>query len=209
MPGVPLGNYIVMILASLTFMIQFLFDSQQQYLGHLVLQDWSAREMFGYMWLHTGLFHIICNLVLLWVFGRHVCQRLGNANYIFTYVILGFASAVVHMGYDGRPAIGASGAIMGILGVHIVLCFGRLSPAGPWVILVWFLLNLTVGILRSSPAANLAHVGGFFAGSVLAAALILLNVVEFNTDPSTPDAPAPCHATARSARRDAEPHLLQ
>jgi len=172
-----------MLLASTTFMLQFLFDGKQQYLSGLILQDWSFLGIAGHLWLHTGLIHVTSNLVVLWIFGWHVCRRMGNANYILAYFIVGLASAVVHIVYDGRPAIGASGAIMGILGLHVVLCFNRFGVLGPWIILVWYLLNIAGGVFQATPTAYMAHVGGFLAGIILAWSLIFLNVVEPEEQP--------------------------
>ncbi len=180
---VPLGNYALMLLASTTFMLQFLFDSRQQYLSGLILQDWSFLGIVGHLWLHTGLLHVTSNLVVLWVFGRHVCRRMGSANYILAYFVVGLASAVAHIIYDGRPAIGASGAIMGILGLHVVLCFNRFGVLGPWIILVWYLLNIAGGALQATPMAYMAHVGGFLGGIFLAWTLVILNVVEREDQP--------------------------
>ncbi|MBN2270958.1 MAG: rhomboid family intramembrane serine protease [Sedimentisphaerales bacterium] len=180
---VPFGNCVLMLLASTTFMLQFLFDDKQQYLSGLILQNWSFLGIVGHLWLHTGLIHITSNLVVLWIFGRHVCQRMGNANYILAYFIVGLASAAVHIVYDGRPAIGASGAIMGILGLYVVLCFKRFGVLGPWIILVWYLLNVAGGVLQATPAAHMAHVGGFLGGIILAWSLVILNVVEREEQP--------------------------
>ena len=174
----PVGNYAIMLLASTTFMLQFVYDGNQQYLTGLILQDWSFKAIVGHMWLHAGLAHIVSNLVILWIFGRRVCLKIGSANYILAYLFVGLASGIVHIIYDGRPAIGASGAIMGILGMHVVLCFDRFSLLGPWIIMVWYLLNLTVGILDASATAYFAHVGGFLSGTILAFSLVLLNVVK-------------------------------
>lgn len=182
-PGIPVGNYIVIILASITFMMQFLYDASGLYLNGLILQHWSLQAIFGHMWLHTGLVHVISNLVILWIFGRHVCLRMGNANYVIAYLLVGFASAVVHVAFDGRPAIGASGATMGILGLHVVFCFNRFGTLGPWIIFIWYMLNLTAGVVGASAATHLAHAGGFCGGLVLAAILILLNIVECEEDP--------------------------
>lgn len=178
MRHLPVGNYIIMVLATVTFAIQFIYDYKQQYLNGLILDRWTLSAVLGYMWLHGNLFHIICNLILLWIFGRQVCLRVGNTNYPFAYIFVGVASAITHMLYDGRPAIGASGAIMGILGMHLIICYKQYSPAGPWIILVWFLLNLSAGITGYFPTAYMAHAGGFFAGMVLANVLLLLDVVE-------------------------------
>ena len=188
MSDIPLGNYVIMLLVTITFMLQFLYDSNQQYLTGLILQDWSITGIVGHLWLHTGLIHIISNLIVLWIFGRYVCAKMGNANYILAYFLVGLISAVVHLMYDGRPAIGASGAVMGVLGLHAVLCFNRFSILGPWVVLVWYLLNVTVGVLEATPTAHLAHAGGFIGGIIIASALIRLKIVQRESKPAKPPA---------------------
>ena len=188
MSDIPLGNYVIMLLVTITFMLQFLYDSNQQYLTGLILQDWSITGIVGHLWLHTGLIHIISNLIVLWIFGRYVCAKMGNANYILAYFLVGLISAVVHLMYDGRPAIGASGAVMGVLGLHAVLCFNRFSILGPWIVLVWYLLNITVGALEASPTAHLAHAGGFIGGIIIASALIRLKIVQRESKPAKPPA---------------------
>jgi membrane associated rhomboid family serine protease len=180
----PAGNYIVMLLVTVSFAIQMAGDPKQQYLNGLILDHFSWLALFGYMWLHMSGVHVVGNLITLWIFGRRVSLKVGNANYPLIYVMLGMAAAGVHLLYDGRPTIGASGAIMGVLGMHVVLCFRRLSPAGPWLVLLWFLLNLTAGIIGGYPTTYMAHVGGFVAGILMANALILLKVADCDeTDP--------------------------
>lgn len=174
----PAGNYIVIALATVTFAIQMYGDPKAQYLNGLVLDHVSLAAFFGYMWLHMSPIHVVGNLITLWIFGRHVSLKVGNANYPLAYVCLGFAAAAVHLAYDGRPTIGASGAIMGILGMHVVLCFRRLGVLGPWLVLVWFLLNLTAAIAGRYPTTYVAHVGGFVAGIILANLLILFRVAD-------------------------------
>jgi len=180
----PWGNLLVMSLMTVTFAIQFTCDSQQRYLGGLVLGQWTFPSLFGYMWLHVGPLHIFFNLLVLWVFGRQVCLKVGNAAFISAFVFLGLAAALVHMLYDGRPAIGASGAIMGVLGMGSVLCFNRLSPAGPWIILAWFILTLTLGAIDLHETAYLAHAGGFLAGIALANILLLFRAADARQVPS-------------------------
>jgi len=181
--AIPLGNYIIMLVAALFFMIQFNFDPNQKYLGGLILTGWSFPAMAGYLWLHTGFVHVISNLVTLWIFGRHVCRRMGTLNYIVAYLFAGFTSAVFHIMFDGRPAIGASGAIMGVLGLHVVLCYNRFGALGPWLVLVWYLANILAGVLEASTAAHMAHVGGFLGGILLALLLVLFKVVEPEAKP--------------------------
>jgi len=181
----PAGNYTVMLLATVTFAIQMAGDPRQQCLNGLILDHLSFRALLGHMWLHMSGIHIVGNLLTLWIFGRHVSLKIGNAAYPLVYVALGFAAAAVHMFYDGRPTIGASGAIMGVLGLHVVLCFRRLSPAGPWLVLIWFLLNLTAAIIGNYPTTYVAHVGGFVAGILMANALIVLKVAKCDESDQT------------------------
>ena len=174
----PIGNYIVIVLAVITFAVQFTYDCKQQYLSGLILTSWSASALASHMWLHASILHILCNMVFLWVFGRDVCLKIGNAYYPIVYFILGIFSGIAHIFYDGRPAIGASGAIFGILGMYLVLCFRHFSGAGPWIILIWFLLNLAGGVTSYLPMAYYSHLGGFLAGIILASFLVWLNAVD-------------------------------
>jgi membrane associated rhomboid family serine protease len=75
--------------------------------------------------------HIVGNLITLWIFGRHVSLKISDASYVLSFIVLGMAAAAVHVCYDGRPTIGASGAIMGVLGMHVVLCFRKFGVLGP------------------------------------------------------------------------------
>ena len=172
------GNDIVMVLMAIIFALQFTYDPDAQYLRGLVLEHLSLPGLLGYMWLHTDILHIVSNLIMLWIVGRCVCAKIGNANYFLVYLAVGTAAAIVHCAYDGRPVIGASGSIMGIVGMYVVLRFRRFSPAGPWIILVWFLLSVTCGIVSSSPIAYLAHCGGFVAGIVLVSLLMFFGIIQ-------------------------------
>jgi len=174
----PSGNYIVIMLATVTFAIQMLGDPKQQYLNGFVLKNLTFSSMFGYMWLHMSILHMVGNLITLWIFGRYVSLKVSDASYVLSFIVLGIAAATVHVYYDGRPTIGASGAIMGILGMHVVLCFRQFGILGPWLILIWFLLNLTAGIIGSYPTTYMAHAGGFLAGMFLATMLIIFKVAK-------------------------------
>lgn len=174
----PSGNYVVIMLATVTFTIQMLGDPRQEYLNGLILRNLTFTSMFGYMWLHMSMPHIVGNLITLWIFGRHVSLKISDASYVLSFFILGIAAATVHVYYDGRPTIGASGAIMGVLGMHVVLCFRQLGVLGPWLILCWFLLDITAGVIGGNPITYMAHAGGFLAGMFLATILIILRIAK-------------------------------
>ena len=182
----PYANYLVMIAIIAVFVLQKTCPEERT--EPFVLAGWSARGLLGYMWLHGGYLHIIFNLIFLWVFGNAVCAKIGNVLYLPVYVVAGLLAAVVHLTFDVRMAVGASGAIFGIIGIYLVLypynsikCFfwflayiRRFSIAGFWIIILWVALNLLGAISGyTGGAAYFAHIGGFVGGVVLA--IILVN----------------------------------
>jgi membrane associated rhomboid family serine protease len=146
--------------------------------------------LFTAMFLHANLFHLVSNLWFLWVFGDNVEDRLGHGRYFLFYVVCGVASFLVYGLSVPRslvPALGASGAISGVLGAYLYL-FARariltLVPIIiiPWLVEVpafvflgvWFLVQFFYGTSSSGAGgvAWWAHIGGFVAGFGLAWAL--------------------------------------
>jgi membrane associated rhomboid family serine protease len=180
-----LGNYVIMLAATCAFATQMIFDPGAHYLDGLVLRNLSAAGLLGHMWLHMTAVHLVGNLLTLWFFGRCVCPKLGSVTYVITYVLAGSAGGLLHVVCDGRPVIGASGAVMGVLGMYVVLCFGQLSRFGPWLILIWFVATLTACTIHGSPAAYTTHIGGFLAGMILAAGLVRCHMAAGQVDPRT------------------------
>ncbi len=138
--------------------------------------------------LHGGWFHVLSNMLYLWVFGDNVEARLGHFGYTIFYLIAGvsgfFAHALANTG-SAVPAIGASGAIAGVLGAYLLLfprariltlipvfIFLHLTELPAVVFLVfWFVLQLANGVMSlgamGQTVAWWAHVGGFLSGVVI------------------------------------------
>jgi len=87
----------------------------------MVLQGWNPIGLFGHVLLHGGLLHLAGNMVFLWVFGNALCSNMNNLLYLGLYILLGLAAAIAHLLIDGDPAIGASGAINGIIGLAVAI----------------------------------------------------------------------------------------
>jgi membrane associated rhomboid family serine protease len=76
------------------------------------------------MFLHGGWLHLIMNMWMLWLFGPAVEDRLGHSRFLLFYLGCGIAAALAQMAsdpYSVIPALGASGAIAGILGCTMSL----------------------------------------------------------------------------------------
>ena len=76
------------------------------------------------MFLHGGVAHILGNMVYLFIFGAATEDRLGRLRFLVFYLLVGFVAAYgFALTYPGSltPLVGASGAIAGVLGSHLVL----------------------------------------------------------------------------------------
>ena len=139
------------------------------------------------MFLHGGIAHIIGNMVFLYIFGDNIEDRFGHFKYIILYLFWGIAAGIIHsfyavsVGGGEIPAVGASGAISGVLGAYLVL-FPRAKiftiitaffittvriPALAYIP-IWFILQVVFGILNpQGGVAYLAHIGGFVVGAAV------------------------------------------
>jgi membrane associated rhomboid family serine protease len=135
------------------------------------------------MFLHGGFDHIFGNMLFLYIFGDNVEDRLGRFRFIIFYLIAGLCASIVHFLSDpgsAIPAIGASGAISGILGAYLAI-FPRVKvrAIGPFYMIyripayvligIWFVMQLVFGAISlvggiGSGIAFWAHIGGFAFG---------------------------------------------
>ena len=161
-----------------------------------LVTDWGivpdklhVAALFTSMFLHGGWFHLIGNMLYLWVFGRNVEDLIGGARFLTFYLLCGLASAVVHVmfnAYSPIPTIGASGAIAGVMGAYLVkfprariitLIFAfifvtTLEIPAAFLLLFWFAMQFfsgfgSLGNYNGGGTAWFAHIGGFVAGMLL------------------------------------------
>jgi membrane associated rhomboid family serine protease len=134
------------------------------------------------MFLHAGVAHIAGNMLFLWIFGDNVEAAFGHLRYLLFYFVCGVGAGVMHIAFNLNshiPALGASGAISGVLGAYIVLeprnriltlIFIFLVRVPAVVVLgLWFVLQFLSGIGSLGTSVNggvavWAHIGGFLLG---------------------------------------------
>lgn len=144
-------------------------------------------QFFTYMFLHSsGLFHILFNMMVLWMFGSELEQLWRKKFFLTYYLVCGVGSALVyfigvtvysvfggHSAVMDIPVVGASGAVFGLLLAYGLIFGDRLvlfmfvfpMKARTFTILIAAVELLTM--LNSgfgSPVANLAHLGGLLSG---------------------------------------------
>ena len=152
--------------------------------GHMGFEA-ALLPLFTSMFLHAGLLHIAGNMLFLWIFGDNVEDYFGHLPYLFFYLVCGIGAGLLHVLFNLSstvPALGASGAISGVMGAYMLLypreriltlVFIFLIPIPAVFILgYWFLLQFLAGInalgaSASGGVAVWAHVGGFLLGMLL------------------------------------------
>ncbi len=144
----------------------------------------ALLPLFTSMFLHGGLLHLAGNMLFLWIFGDNVEDFLGRADFLLFYLGCGIGAGLLHIFSDfhsSLPALGASGAISGVMGAYMVLyprsriltlIFIFLVPIPAVVILGWwFILQFlgglsSLGLRASGGVAWWAHIGGFLLGAI-------------------------------------------
>jgi len=172
----------------------------QEWIGEAGIDqdDWAPPffTLISSIFLHGGIMHIVGNMWFLWLFGDNVEDRMGKLIFPVFYILCGVIAGLIHVAVNASstvPAIGASGAIAGIMGAYIYLHpEGQIStlmtfgwywrtvqiPAFLYLI-IWFGLQL-IGGFAGAGASNVAfwaHIGGFIAGLLLAMLLKSMNLL--------------------------------
>ena len=142
--------------------------------------------IFTSMFLHSGWLHILGNMWFLFIFGDNIEDRMGGGRYLIFYLLSGTVAGLLEsfvLAGSSIPAIGASGAIAGVLGAYlisfprariasivpIIFIFTIVEIPATIFLLFWFVLQLFSGWLSldgstGSGVAWWAHIGGFLFG---------------------------------------------
>ena len=122
-----------------------------------------------HIFLHGSVNHLLFNIYALFIFGPLLEQRIGAKRFIFLYVLSGaIAGFLSSFFYDF--ALGASGAIMGIIGTLIILMpdlqllMFFVMPMPLWVAGIVYAAIDAFGILFPSGIGNVAHLAGMASG---------------------------------------------
>lgn len=148
----------------------------------------AVIPLFTSMFMHGGWFHLLGNVLFLYIFGDNIEDTLGHFRYAVFYIGCGVAASLIHLATHPAstvPTIGASGAIAGIMGAYFLLFPGsrivtlvpffffiQLIEVPAFVFLgIWFLIQFLSGSFSFAVSSELsriawwAHIGGFAVGA--------------------------------------------
>lgn len=176
----------------------FLFTSDGFAIRETMVDRWALKSsnfdavhILSSMFLHGSIFHLLGNMLFLYLFGFAVEGRLKAFKFLVAYLISGFAGDFLHhfligVQHPDQPSLGASGAIMGIVAaamwifphakvVIFYLFYFRVGTfdCPMWGVGLWYLgFDVLWAVLGAADGVgHLAHIGGAVGGLIVCVAL--------------------------------------
>ncbi len=145
-------------------------------LGALVpafVAEGEAWRLLTSTFLHSGLTHLLLNMLSLYFLGSFAEASFGRGRFFGLYLLSGIAGGIAYLyfGWDSpmQPAVGASGAIFGLLGgvFGYAIRRGTFSTRDPIIGQLLLLTGINLFLGFSIPGvSNTAHLGGLVGGLV-------------------------------------------
>jgi membrane associated rhomboid family serine protease len=151
-------------------------------LSSLSFGNFMPWQLLTYQFMHSlsSIMHVGFNMLALWMFGSELEAMWGSKKFLIYYLLCGIGAGLIHLLIspffsEPLPAIGASGAVYGLL-----LAFGMTFPDRPIFLFPFFIpiparifviifagIELISGISGSDGVAHFAHLGGALTGFIL------------------------------------------
>ena len=199
MERMPIANW---LLIAVTILGSVMLLSSKDLEHTLVL--WRGTEfrwiqLAGSLIGHADWMHLLGNMAFLFVFGNAINAKLGHVLYLVTYFAIGAIEGLVWLMLGSSEAtLGASGAIMGVIGAFLVMYprndisvfyyfslmySGSFDVSAYWVILMYVCFDVW-GLIRGDGAGvnYLAHFTGALAGFGIMWGLLAARVVQSDSD---------------------------
>lgn len=129
------------------------------------------------MFLHANLVHVFFNSFALYVLGPETERIYGTPRFLALYFLAGIGGSVASHLLSPAPAVGASGAIFGLIGGLGIFYFlnrailGEFGRAQLQSMVAIAVINLIIGFSSAGVIDNWGHLGGLIAGALAALAL--------------------------------------
>ena len=140
----------------------------------LVWSDRMIWQPFTYLFLHGGIWHILINMFVLWMFGGELERLWGKHDFLKFYFITGIGSGLVTLLFDLQsmtPIVGASGAVYGVLLAYgltypnrTVYLYGIIPVKSIWFVLGIGLIAFMSSFNNMSQISHMTHLSGMLIG---------------------------------------------
>lgn len=172
----------LIIINVLVFFIQMMFDGTDEKVTRIIAlfpyqtEYFKPYQLATHMFAHGGFFHLFFNMFVLWMFGTMLERAWGPKRFLIFYLLCGLAAGFAHLILEFSPAVGASGAIMGLFAAFAYLfpnteliIFPIPVPVkAKYAVAIMAAFDLFGGVSSSgSKIAHFAHLGGLAMGFIL------------------------------------------
>jgi len=189
----PTVTYVLIIVNVLVFLAMYLVGRERMIaffgvIPKLLIEEADVLTLVTSMFVHADFIHLFFNMWALFIFGRDVEIVFGKSRYLLLYFVSGIAGGLAYAYYGYYlssspyskmvPAVGASGAIFGLMASFAVLFPHRplamffyfipiVAPAYVAIGIIALIQTVLALLLPFSSIAYTAHVGGFVAGYII------------------------------------------
>ncbi|MFA5071844.1 MAG: rhomboid family intramembrane serine protease [Candidatus Pacearchaeota archaeon] len=144
-----------------------------------IINNFYFWTFFTSMFMHSGFFHLFVNMFSLMFVGNFVERLLGKKRFVLIYLLCGLSagiifvlSSLIWVSDFNTYAVGASGALFGLIGVMMLLTPNlpvyimfipipiKMKYAAPGMLILLWLISIAGNV----PIGNTAHFGGFVLG---------------------------------------------
>jgi membrane associated rhomboid family serine protease len=182
---------VIILLNVAFFLVQSIFDT---FFGthlfqifslvpHAIISKFEIWRIFTYAFLHTDLFHLLFNLLVVWMVGSELEDSWGAEFFVKFSLTCGLAGAILYLAFQSissntvalySPMVGFSGVVYGYLTAYGILFSDRVMlfmmifpmKAKYFVLVLGAVEFLSTVLYSNSRVANIAHLAGMAAGFI-------------------------------------------
>lgn len=170
-PGKPSEGVKWIIIVTVAIWIIQQFNSTIS--AYLVLYPLSTGlflpwQLVTHMFAHGGPFHLLFNMLMVWMFGTTLEREFGLKKFLLIYFISGVGTGIVHFLFFDYPVLGASAAVYGLMTAFayfwpnaVLYVFGIIPLKARTLVIILIVFGLFMGMNQARDnIAHFAHVLG-------------------------------------------------
>jgi len=189
----------IKILVSINFLI-FLLQSVSKSEGlffplfglvpKLVWSELMIWQPVTYIFFHGGIWHVLINMFVLWMFGSELERLWGKSHFLRFYFYTGIGSGLITLLFNYQsitPIVGASGSVYGVLLAYgltypnrKVYLYGLIPIKSLWFVIGIGLIAFISSFNNTSQVSHITHISGMLIAYMLIKKPIYLNEIIFN-----------------------------
>jgi len=157
------------------FLIQTIFGLENNFIlkyginGDMIFYGGQYYRLITYMFIHSGWEHIAFNCISLYIYGTRTEKYFGKAGFFVIYFLSGILGGILSAALSGGYAVGASGAIFGLIGAVLILSkmkHRNIDGLGYMTMLIIAVSSIGMGMMTAN-VDNFGHIGGFIGGIII------------------------------------------